>query len=150
VGTPGQCLAIGLLGPLVAIGTTKVMRRIGIDEPKVLPLAFGPGVVGAILTGFIAWGTPTGGYPGLTGEFGFQGATITPWWQLVGVLADMAISGIPCLILCLIFERFGGLRVSEETEVIGLDAAHWGTTNFGDDLDPPVTAVPGAEVVRTG
>ncbi|HEY0358341.1 MAG TPA: hypothetical protein VGD11_07145 [Mycobacteriales bacterium] len=149
VGTPWQCLGVGLLGPLVAVGTTKVMRRLGIDEPKVLPLAFGPGVTGAILTGFIAWGTKTGGYPGLTGEYGFQHATITPWWQLAGVLTDMAVSGIPCLLLCLLFERFGGLRVSEETEVIGLDAAHWGISNFDDDLEPPVIGVPASGPART-
>jgi hypothetical protein len=48
--------------------------------------------------------------------------------------------------MCLIFQRFGGLRVSEETEIIGLDAAHWGTSNFGDDLEPPLVAVPGSRV----
>ncbi|GII23427.1 ammonium transporter [Planosporangium mesophilum] len=143
VGTPLKCLLVGLLGPLVGLGTTAVLRRLRIDEPKVLPLAFGPGIVGAILTGFIAWGTPTGGFPGLEGEYALGHAVITPWWQLVGVLAAMATAGIPCLIMCLVFERFGGLRVSEETEVIGLDAAHWGTTNFGDDLDPPAIPVPG-------
>jgi ammonia channel protein AmtB len=146
VGTPLTCLLVGALGPLVGLGTTAVLRRLRIDEPKVLPLAFGPGVVGALLTGFIAWGTKTGGYPGLEGEYALGHAVITPWWQLVGVLATMATAGIPCLMMCLVFERFGGLRVSEETEIIGLDAAHWGTSNFGDDLEPPLVAVPGARM----
>jgi ammonia channel protein AmtB len=138
VGKPWQCLILSLLGPLVGVGTTWVLRRLHIDEPKVVPLAFGPGIVGAILTGFIAWGTKTGGYLGLTGNYAQGHATITPAWQLVGVLVTVAVSAIPCLILCLIFERFGGLRVSEETEIIGLDAAHWGVSNFGDDLEPPL------------
>jgi ammonium transporter, Amt family len=144
VGNPWECLLVGLAGPIVGVGTTKLLRRLQIDEPKVLPLAFGPGVVGALLTGFIAWGTKTGGYPGLEGKYALGHAIITPWWQLVGVLTTMAVSGIPCLVLCLIFERVGKLRVSEETELIGLDAAHWDTTNFGDDLDAPPIAVPAA------
>jgi Amt family ammonium transporter len=147
IGNPWKCLLVGLLGPLVSIGTVALMRRLHIDEPKVLPLAFGPGVVGALLTGFVQWGTKTGGYLGLDGAYLVGHATITPWWQLVGVVTDMAVSGIPCLLLCLLLEKFGGLRVDVETEIIGLDAAHWATSNFGDDLNPPLVRVRDQETV---
>ncbi|MDT7704599.1 MAG: ammonium transporter, Amt family [Pseudonocardiales bacterium] len=140
IGNPVKCLLLGLAGPLVGLGTTALLRRLRIDEPKVVPLALGPGIVGALATGFIEWGTRTGGYPGLTGDYALGHATITPWWQLVGVLAAMATAGIPCLVLCLIFEKAGGLRVDETTELVGLDVAHWGMSNFGDDLEPPTIA----------
>lgn len=35
--------------------------------------------------------------------------------------------------MCLVFERFGGLRISEETEIDGLDAHQWGGSNYADD-----------------
>ncbi|NMI01953.1 ammonium transporter [Pseudonocardia acidicola] len=141
IGNPVKCLLLGLAGPLVGLGTSMLLRRLRIDEPKVVPLALGPGIVGALATGFIEWGTRTGGYPGLDGAYALGHATITPWWQLVGVVATMTTAAIPCFLLCLIFEKTGTLRVSEQTEIVGLDIATWGVSNFGDDLEPPVVAV---------
>lgn len=156
IGTPLQSMLFGALGPLVALATAKLMYRLGIDEQKVVPLALGPGAIGAILVGFLHWGTATGGYPGLEGEYALGHAQITPWWQLVGVVTTMAVSGIPALVLCLILEKLGQLRVSPETEMIGLDAAHWGVANCGDDLptDGAQTGEPAAVIggdgVRSG
>lgn len=135
IGNAWECLIVGGLGPFVAIGTAVLLRRLGIDDPKVVPLALGPGIVGALLCGFIEWGTRTGGYIGLTGKWTVGVGTITPWWQLAGIAVTVLVSGVPALILCLVFERFGGLRVSEETELLGLDVTQWGVTNFGDDLE---------------
>jgi Amt family ammonium transporter len=126
VGRPWECLVLGGFGPIVALGTTALMRRLRIDESKAVPLALGPGIVGAIATGFFAWGEKTGGYPGLEGEFGFQHAEITPWWQLVGVVAIVLLAGVPALLMALFFERFGGgLRISEEEEIAGQDSVLW-------------------------
>jgi Amt family ammonium transporter len=135
VGTPIEVAIVSAFGPLVALGTTKLVRRLGIDEPKVIPLALGPGIVGAIATGFIAWGTKTGGYPGLEGPYALQHAEITPWWQLAGVVAVVLIAAVPCLLMCLAFERFGkGLRVTEAEELAGMDATFWGVSNDEDEL----------------
>ncbi|WP_262927183.1 ammonium transporter [Phytohalomonas tamaricis] len=151
IGTPLQAMAFGTLGPLVALTTAKLVYRLGIDEQKVVPLALGPGVVGALLVGFLHWGTPTGGYPGLSGEYALGHAQITPWWQLAGIAATMAVAGIPALILCLILEKLGQLRVSPETEMIGLDAAHWGVANCGDDLaDDSVREIASTIAMTTG
>jgi Amt family ammonium transporter len=134
VGTPIEVAIVAAFGPVVALLTARLVRGLGIDEPKVIPLALGPGIVGAIATGFIAWGTNTGGYPGLEGDFALQHAEITPWWQLAGVAAVVLIAAVPCLLMCLGFERFGkGLRVTEEEEIAGMDATFWGVRNDDDE-----------------
>jgi ammonium transporter, Amt family len=136
VGRPWYIFLIAMLGPPVALGTAALVRRLRIDEPKVVPLALGPGIVGAVLCGFVQWGTKTGGYPGLTGQYAFQHATITPWWQLIGVGAILLVAGVPCLLICFFFEKTSGLRVTEEQELVGLDHTYWGVTNFGDETLP--------------
>jgi ammonia channel protein AmtB len=141
VGKPWEVLILSFFGPYVAFGTAALLRRLRIDEPKVVPLALGPGVVGAIATGFIAWHTKTGGYPGLTGGYALGHAEITPWMQLAGVAVDMALAGIPCLLLCLFFEKTTGLRVSEAEEIAGLDQTYWGIDNYG--LEPGESGVNG-------
>ncbi|OJU85842.1 MAG: hypothetical protein BGO11_17675 [Solirubrobacterales bacterium 70-9] len=136
VGMPWVVFLVSLAGPFVALGTANLTVKLGIDEPKVLPLALGPGVVGALLCGFLYWGTKTGGYPGLEGAYALQHAEITPWWQLAGIVSTMLIAAIPCLLICLAFERTGGLRITEEQELVGLDQTYWGIDNYGEE--PPL------------
>jgi Amt family ammonium transporter len=124
---------VGLAGPLAALFVRGLMFRLGIDDAKVVPLGLGAGVFGALLVGFVEWGTATGGYFTGEGDYAFQHAEITPWWQLIGVAAVMALSGVSALIMSVFFERFGGLRVSEEVERAGLDRTYWGLSNFGDE-----------------
>jgi ammonia channel protein AmtB len=145
VGNAWECLLVGALGPLVALGTSALLRKARIDDPKVVPLALGPGIVGALLTGFLEWGTRTGGYIGLEGRYAVGVGEITPWWQLAGVVATMLVSGVPALLMCLLFERFGGLRQPEHAELVGLDAHEWDVSNFDDDLEPSLGAVRPAE-----
>jgi ammonium transporter, Amt family len=140
VGSAWECVLVGALGPLVALGTAALLRKARIDDPKVVPLALGPGVVGALLTGFLEWGTRTGGYIGLDGKYAVGVGEITPWWQLAGVVATMLVAGVPALVLCLVFEKLGGLRQPEQAELVGLDAHEWGVSNFDDDLEPALGA----------
>jgi ammonia channel protein AmtB len=133
IGTAYGCLILGAFGPLIALGTAMLLKKARIDDPKVVPLALGPGIVGAIATGFIEWGTPTGGYIGLEGKYAVGVAEINPLWQLIGVVVTLAVVGIPALAMCLLFERFGGLRVSEAAELGGLDLHQWGVSNYADD-----------------
>jgi|HubBroStandDraft_6_1064221.scaffolds.fasta_scaffold34487_2 Amt family ammonium transporter len=148
IGLPWQVLVVSLFGPPVALGTARLLRRVRIDDPKVIPLALGPGAVGAIATGFIKWHTKTGGLPGATGKYALGHAAITPWWQLLGVLLTIGLAAIPCLLLCVIFERSSGLRVTEEQEIAGLDETYWDTSNFGDERLPELerdgSAIPAA------
>jgi ammonia channel protein AmtB len=152
VGVPWEVFLVSLLGPPVALGTAVLVRRAGIDEQKVIPLALGPGVAGALICGFVEWGTKTAGYPGAKGAYALQHATITPWWQLAGIVATMLLAAVPCLLICLIYERRGKLRVSEADEIAGLDESVWGVTNHGEEIlvaverasvrgtEPPVVA----------
>lgn len=144
IGSAWVCVLLGACGPLLALGTTQLLRRVRIDDPKVVPLALGPGIVGAIATGFIEWGTPTGGYIGLEGRYAVGVAEINPLWQLVGVVTTVAVIGIPALLMCLFFEHFGGLRISEDAELGGLDLHQWGVSNYDDDVvaSPTAAAVP--------
>jgi hypothetical protein len=59
----------------------------------------------------------------------------------------MLVAGVPALLMCLVFEKFGGLRQPEHAELVGLDAHEWGVTNFDDDLEPSLGAVLPAEPV---
>ncbi|MBS1879093.1 MAG: ammonium transporter [Actinobacteria bacterium] len=147
VGMPWVVFLVSLLGPIVAFGTAALMRRWEIDEPKVIPLALGPGIAGALICGFVEWGTKTGGYPGLEGSYALQHAEITPWWQLAGVVLTMLIAAVPCLLICLAFERKGGLRVSEAEELVGLDQTYWGMNNYGEE--PPLV-ISGNGAAATG
>lgn len=137
IGLPWQVLLLSLFGPPVALGTARLLRSLKIDDPKVIPLALGPGVVGAIATGVIKWHTKTGGFPGAVGKYALRHAIITPWWQLLAVLLTVGLAVAPCLLLCFIFERTTGLRVSEEQEIAGLDQTYWDTPNFADELLVP-------------
>jgi ammonium transporter, Amt family len=140
IGHPYQVFVLSLFGPPVALGTALLLARLRIDEPKVIPLALGPGVVGAIAVGFIKWHTRTGGIPGGKGIYALQHASITPLWQLIGVAVTMAVAAVPCLLLCLFFEHTTGLRVEEEKEIVGLDLSYWDAPNFMDETLVPADA----------
>lgn len=130
IGTPWKCLLVSIFGPVFALATYKVLRKLGIDDPKIAPLTLGPGLYGAIVAGFVGWGVKTGGYFGLTGTYGFQHARITPYWQLVGVGVTVGIAVISALVLLLPLEKTIGIRISEEEEIAGLDKTTWGVSAY--------------------
>lgn len=141
IAKPWVILIVALFGPFVTLLGQRVMVALGIDDPKVVPLALFNGVIGAIATGFIQWGTKTGGFVGLEGKYGFQHATITPWWQLVGVVAIMAIAGIPALLIALFFEKTSGLRATDAEQDAGLDHVYWDHEPLhGRGVDVPTPA----------
>jgi ammonia channel protein AmtB len=153
IGRPWQVLVLALFGAPVALLTAQLLRPLRIDDPKVIPLALGPGIIGAIATGFIKWHTKTGGLPGAAGRYALGHAIVTPWWQLLGVLLTVGLAAIPCLLLCLLFEHTSGLRVSEEEEIRGLDQHYWDTANSRHEALVQTAAVPGtgdASQVRVG
>lgn len=135
---PWETLIVAAAGPLVVLAAYNWVNRRRIDDSKVFPLACAA-IVGDIAVGLLAWGTPTGGYFGLTGEFGFQHATITVWWQLLGIAATIAIAAVSAGILLTILGSVMTLRVDADDEINGIDVARW---------TPPETpiAVPAVKV----
>jgi ammonium transporter, Amt family len=126
VGRPWYMFFIGTGAPIVAFGTARVLERAKIDESKIVPLVLGPAVYGAIVGGFAAWGTKTGGWMGIEeGKYAFQHAEITPLTQLVGVLTVVVVAGVVSSVVLMILKAVMGLRVTEEQERQGLDALYW-------------------------
>jgi hypothetical protein len=65
------------------------------------------------------------------------------------VLAIVGLSGTGALLFSLIFEKAGGLRVSEAEELGGFDESYWDTPNTSEE--PLVTgATPTQESPPTG
>lgn len=121
---PWETLIVAVAGPLVVFVAYNWVNKRQIDDGKIFPLGCAA-AVGCLMVGLLAWGTPTGGYFGLEGEYGFQHAEITFWWQLVGILVTVAIGVLSALFLVLILGTFMELRVSAQDEVEGTDAARW-------------------------
>jgi ammonia channel protein AmtB len=126
ISKPWIMLLVSIGGPFAAFGTYTLLKRLKVDDPKVGPLTFGPAVYGAIMAGIVGWGVKTGGYFGLKGSYGFQHASINVGWQLVGVVATIAIAGVSTAVIAWILKRANALRISETEELVGLDQTIWG------------------------
>jgi Amt family ammonium transporter len=125
VGKPWEILVVSFIAPFVVWGTYLLLYRCRIDDKKIVPLALGGGVYGALVAGIVGWGDKTGGYFGLTGTYAPQHATITLGWQAIGVVVVVAVSLVSGLLLIVGLEKTIGLRVTEDDEVRGLDATYW-------------------------
>ena len=147
---PWKMLLISLGGPIVCFATSRVVNRLRIDEGKVIPIALGPGIYGAIVGGFVTWHIKTGGYLGLTGKYGFQHASITPWKQMLGVVVAIGIAVIPAYIILTILQHTVGIRISERVERGGFDHEYWPTTpeHLRTPEIPDLPAVPPYRRVR--
>jgi ammonia channel protein AmtB len=126
IADPWVMLIAAIPAPFTAAGVYHLLERLKIDEKKIIPLALGPGVYAALLPGILYWGTKTGGFVGVTeGEFAFQHAEITLWWQLAALGATLAISVVSGLLIIVGLEKTVGIRTSEADEIVGLDIAYW-------------------------
>jgi Amt family ammonium transporter len=124
---PWVCMLVALGSPFAFWFVYTLLYRARIDEKKIVPLGLGSGVYGAIVSGFVAWHTPTGGYFGLRGAYGFQHAQVSPWMQLAALGVTIGTAAISGLVLVLVLEKTIGLRVKQQDELVGLDEALWGT-----------------------
>jgi ammonium transporter, Amt family len=118
--TPVGSIAIGFIAGIVGAFAVGLKYKLGYDDAlDVVGVHLVGGVLGALLIGFL--GTAAiGGEDGLLygGGFSLLGT------QAVAVLATVVYSFVVTFILAKVVGLiFGGLRVSEETEVDGLDLA---------------------------
>ncbi|SIP94690.1 ammonium transporter [Aquipseudomonas alcaligenes] len=113
---PMGALVIGLAaGVICFFCATSLKRKLGYDDSLD---AFGVhgigGIVGAVLTGVFA--APVLGGFGTVEDIGAQ-----VWIQIVGVLVTVVYTGIVTYIILKVLDLVMGLRVSEESESVGLD-----------------------------
>ncbi len=103
-----MALVIGGIGGVIVVYTVPLLDKLKIDD-----------VVGAIPVHLIAgvWGTMAVPITNDGTSFGTQ---------LVGIVVIGAFVFIVSLVVWLILKAFGGIRVSEEAEVLGLDKAELG------------------------
>lgn len=132
----GGALAIGLLAGVICLwGVTGLKRMLGADDSlDVFGVHGVGGILGAMLTGVFA-------APALGG---------TSWWDYVanapgaydmaaqlkvqaqGVLTTVVISGVVATVAYKLIDLVIGLRVDEESEVMGLDVSSHGERAYND------------------
>ena len=136
---PWQAFTIAFFGPVIMALVDALMRRFGIDETKVVPLAFGPGLYSAIMAGVVGAGRAQVGFFGVTsGRYALQHAHISFLTQLQGVVLMVAGSVVVSFLVILALEKTIGLRVTAAQEDQGLDATYW--SPFTANVQPQAKA----------
>ncbi len=138
---PWETMLVAIVGPVAVMVAYNWVNKRGIDDAKIVPLAFAT-IMGDLVAGVIAWGTPTGGYFGLEGNYAFQHAEINVFWQALGIVITLAIGAASAYVLVAVLGSFTRLRFDEHDEVGGLDAALWSPR----DPEPLEPAVPDRRV----
>lgn len=123
---PWQTFCIGFFGPFVMLLTEKLVRRSGIDETKLAPLALGPGIYSCLAAGVVGAGTAGGGYFDVAdGAYAYHHATMSVGIQAAGVLVVVGFTAIMAWIVVTVLDKTVGLRVSRKQEEDGLDLTYW-------------------------
>lgn len=126
IAMPWQAFCISLAGPLIMLAGTKLVEKIGIDDPKIAPLALGPAIFSVLMAGVVGAGRGTGGVMGVThGAFAFQHAHISIGMQAIGLAVMLPGIAILACAIILLLERTIGLRVTPVEEDQGLDIVYW-------------------------
>lgn len=131
---PPLAFAIGFVGGSMLKPCNTFMEKLKIDD------AVGAftvhGIVG--LWGVMAVGIFAIGYPALQGDPGV--ATVSFLGQLIGGIVMALLGFIPGYVGSLILKGLGLLRVSEEAEILGLDAAKVPASAYPEGM--PVSGAP--------
>jgi Amt family ammonium transporter len=131
---PWEMFLVSAAAPFVAYAVYEWTQRREIDEHKLIPLFLGVASYGILITGVLNWGTPGGGYFGVTeGDYAFQNAEVNLLWQAIGLAVCIAAGLLTGWVMSAILERTTGLGVSEEVQVAGYDDSYWEIVH---DLEP--------------
>lgn len=132
---PWAAVVIGIVGGLIVFFSMKFFDKARIDDPIFALSVHGvAGVWGTVSTGFFA--TPelaamNGGNAGLLYGGGFSQLGV----QVLSVVACGAFAFIASYILLLITKALvGGLRVTEEEEIVGLDLSEHGGYGYPESM----------------
>lgn len=126
IAMPWQAFCISLAGPFILLGGLNLVGMLGIDEPKIAPLALGPAIYSVLMAGVVGAGRPAGGVLGVTqGAFAFQHAHISLGTQALGLAIMIPGTAIFAFVVIVLLEKTIGLRVSAAEEDMGLDNTYW-------------------------
>ncbi|SDH90066.1 ammonium transporter [Alteribacillus persepolensis] len=139
---PWAAVIIGAVGGLAVFYSMKFFEKKGIDDPIfALSVHGAAGIWGTLSTGFFA--TPelaamNGGQAGL-----FYGGGLTQLGvQFISVAACGLFAFIASYVLLLVTRSLiGGLRVSEEEEIMGLDISEHGSYGYPESISASVKKV---------
>ena len=125
----GGALAIGLVAGVICFTATQVLKRVlHLDDSlDVSPVHGAGGIVGSLLTGVFAAASLGGSGYTVQQSMGAQVGV-----QALGVIATMAWCGIVTWLLLKLLKATLGLRVSEESESVGLDLSEHGERGYTD------------------
>jgi ammonium transporter, Amt family len=123
---PWEMFLVSASAPLVAYAVYEWTQAREFDEHKLIPLFLGVGSYGILIAGVLNWGTPGGGYFGVTeGDYVFQHAEMNILWQALGLAVCIAAGLLTGWVMTAILERTTGLGVTEDVQVAGYDATYW-------------------------
>ncbi|WP_026571721.1 MULTISPECIES: ammonium transporter [Sediminibacillus] len=130
---PWAAVVIGFVGGLIVFLSMKFFDKAKIDDPIFALSVHGTvGVWGTLSNGLFA--TPelaSVGRPGLFYGGGFEQLGV----QIMGVVTSGLYAFVVAFILLKIMQKvMGGLRVSEEEEIVGLDLSEHGSYGYPENL----------------
>jgi Amt family ammonium transporter len=134
--TPWAAVVIGLVAGVLVFFSMKLCEKAKIDDPIFAISVHGiAGIWGTLSTGFFA--TPELAELNGKGSAGlFYGGGFTQLGiQLIGIVAVAAFAFVISYILLSITKALlGGLRVSEEEEIVGLDLSEHGSYGYPESM----------------
>jgi ammonium transporter, Amt family len=123
---PWQMFLVSAGAPFLSYAVYEFLGRRHVDDHKLLPVFATAGCYGLIMVGLIDWGTAQGGYFGITeGDFAFQNAEVTVWWQLIGIGICLGAGIVTALVMGTLLKATIGLKVSDDEQAEGLDNVLW-------------------------
>lgn len=139
---PWAAVLIGIIAMPVYMGSSYLLKMLKIDDViDAAPVHFFCGIWGLLATGLFASDDLTSHAPGL-----FYGGGKMLGWQVVGILIITGWTGVITAACFFPLKMLGWLRVSEEEEMMGLDALL-----VKQGVLPPTTpASPRSKKVETG
>ncbi|MBM7571221.1 ammonium transporter [Aquibacillus albus] len=136
---PWAAVIIGIIGGIIVVFSMKMFDKAKIDDPIFALSVHGTvGVWGTIANGFFAvpaFSTDIGwGQAGLFYGGGFTQLGV----QIMGVVASGIYAFVVAFIILKVMDKvMGGIRVTEEEEIIGLDMSEHGGYGYPENIPNP-------------
>ena len=122
----------GALAGIICFYAIEAKFRFGFDDSlDVVGIHFVGGALGSVLLGFMADSSAVPGGDFIDGVF--FGGGILLWNQILSLVVVTAFSFVATYIIAKIMDRTIGLRVTEDTEMAGLDASDHGEAAYAID-----------------